>query len=246
MLIPYYEDKFAKIYLGNSTELITQIEEKIDLVVTDPPYELSESSQKTSSKGPSEKSVFKSLGKFYSEDFGAIISGFDVKDIFDSIGKITPIMNMFCFCSSQQITKIMGYGEANKYSTNLLVWHKTNAIPFAAGTWRGDIEYCVHIRESGAVFQGNAQLKKKVTDLPLVANQLHPTQKPLALIRKYITIGSNTGQLVFDPFNGSGTTLVAAKLLGRKGIGIEMEEKYCEIAANRLRETVQETVDWIE
>ena len=59
----------------------------------------------------------------------------------------------------------------------------------------------------------------------------HPTQKPLDLIGKLV---QRTYGTVLDPFMGSGTTLVAAKLLGRKAIGIEIEEKYCEIAVKRL------------
>jgi DNA modification methylase len=63
---------------------------------------------------------------------------------------------------------------------------------------------------------------------------LHPTQKPLELVMWLIRSYSKRGWLVLDPFVGSGTTLVAAKHLGRKAIGIEREEKYCEVAAQRL------------
>jgi DNA modification methylase len=68
--------------------------------------------------------------------------------------------------------------------------------------------------------------------------RVHPAQFPLALATDHIISWSNAGDLILDPFMGSGTTLRAAKDLGRKAIGIEIEEKYCEIAANRLRQEV--------
>ena len=66
----------------------------------------------------------------------------------------------------------------------------------------------------------------------------HPTQKPLKLMM--FCIEKLTGDTILDPFMGSGTTLVAAKQLGRKAIGIETEEKYCEIAVKRLAQGVLE------
>ena len=65
----------------------------------------------------------------------------------------------------------------------------------------------------------------------------HPTQKPQQVLRWCITL-SPLAKSVLDPFLGSGTTLVAAKAMGLTGVGIEQEEKYCEIAANRLRQEV--------
>lgn len=66
----------------------------------------------------------------------------------------------------------------------------------------------------------------------------HPTQKPLALLKWTVQLMAPDAQLILDPFMGSGTTLVAAKSLERKAIGIEIEEKYCEIAATRLEHEV--------
>jgi site-specific DNA-methyltransferase (adenine-specific) len=78
----------------------------------------------------------------------------------------------------------------------------------------------------------------RVRDLPRSEiGRLHPTQKPVSLMRWCLGFFPEA-QSVLDPFMGSGTTLRAAKDLGRKAIGIEIEESYCEIAANRLAQEV--------
>jgi len=69
-------------------------------------------------------------------------------------------------------------------------------------------------------------------------NNTHPTVKPVDLMRWLIRLVTPPGGVLLEPFMGSGTTLVAAKLEGRKAVGIEISEKYCEIAANRLRQSV--------
>ena len=63
----------------------------------------------------------------------------------------------------------------------------------------------------------------------------HPTQKPTEIIAPLILYSCPPDGIVFDPFMGAGSTLVAAKELNRKSIGIEIQERYCEVAANRLR-----------
>jgi site-specific DNA-methyltransferase (adenine-specific) len=65
-------------------------------------------------------------------------------------------------------------------------------------------------------------------------NTDHPTQKPEKLIAKLILASSEKGELVFDPFMGSGTTCVVAKKLGRKYLGIERELDYCQLAVKRI------------
>ena len=66
-------------------------------------------------------------------------------------------------------------------------------------------------------------------------HRVHPTQKPLALMRWCLQFAPDA-KTIIDPFAGSGTTLLAAKLEGRIAVGIEISEEYCEIAANRLRQ----------
>ena len=67
---------------------------------------------------------------------------------------------------------------------------------------------------------------------------VHPTQKPEALMRWCLRLRWTPPGAVVDPYMGSGTTIVAAKDVGRRAIGIEIEEKYCEIAVKRLRQEV--------
>lgn len=118
--------------------------------------------------------------------------------------------------------------------TSVLAWVKNN--------WSmGDLNH-EHGRQWEAIAfyaWGKHEFIKRIPDVVFddrTGNEFHPTQKPAHLLKTLI--GCNVGDLVLDPFMGSGTTLRAAKDLGRKAIGIEIEEKYCEIAAKRLAQKV--------
>jgi site-specific DNA-methyltransferase (adenine-specific) len=81
-------------------------------------------------------------------------------------------------------------------------------------------------------------------------NTDHPTQKPEKLLAKIVLASSKPGELVFDPFNGSGTTTVVAKKLGRHYLGVEIDETYCCLALKRLElanadSTIQGYVDGV-
>lgn len=217
----------ATLYLGDCRDILPTLG-KVDAVVTDPPYLLSDSS-------PGMAHQFgASLKKFESDAYKNIVNGFDVIQVFDALGEICSPFNLFCFCSNRQISEIMAYHESRGRATTLCVWHKTNAAPFANGVWRGDIEYCVHAKDAGAVFVGGAVDKKKVTEHPIVQDDAHPTVKPIPIVAKYVGICSHIGQTVLDPFMGSGTTGVACASLGRAFIGIEREPTYFDIACRRI------------
>jgi site-specific DNA-methyltransferase (adenine-specific) len=70
------------------------------------------------------------------------------------------------------------------------------------------------------------------------AKKLHPTQKPISLMEYLINTYSKASDTILDPFAGSGTTLLAAKRLGRKAIGIELKQEYCDVIVKRLRQNV--------
>lgn len=87
---------------------------------------------------------------------------------------------------------------------------------------------------------GRPKLMVDLITLPHPGNAAgnpHPCPKPLGLYRQLVSLFTDPGETILDPFMGSGTTLVAAYQLGRKAVGIELEEKWCEVAVKRLEAT---------
>lgn len=103
-----------------------------------------------------------------------------------------------------------------------LVWDKQiDGLNF------GEVEYCwTNMRFAPRVFRYRA--------VGVDGGKVHPTQKPEALMLWCLSFLPKSTSVVLDPFAGSGTTLVAAKRVGRKAIGIEINEQHCEVAARRL------------
>ena len=110
------------------------------------------------------------------------------------------------------------------------IWHKPNGCSsqhYERVFERNGKKTCRVFREA-AILPNYSQYKSECVD--------HPTQKPIKLIGAILSL--DKAKTILDPFMGSGTTLRAAKDLGRKAVGIEIEEKYCEIAALRLAQEV--------
>ena len=119
------------------------------------------------------------------------------------------------------------------------VWVKTNPMPQIsadrpANGWDG-IAY-LHNAATKKAWNGGGRHGNWIG--PVVTDGAHPTGKPLDFISSLVSMFTNPGATILDPFMGSGTTLRATKDLGRKAIGIEIEEKYCEIAVKRLAQEV--------
>ena len=226
-----------KIYLGDSLELLKQIkDDSVDLIVTDPPYIVDTTT-------PSEKtSSIKSIGKLWGKNENSLVgidNGFNIDQHLTEWKRVLKKFNAFIFCSNKQISSLMKWGEDNGFVTTCLIWWKYNAPPLCNGNWISDIEYCIHIREKGATFQGNADIKSKVYRNSIVKSEYdHPTVKPLELIKKYILLGSNENDVILDPFCGSGTTVNACIQLKRQYLAYKIEPKYFKIAIDRQNRAI--------
>jgi site-specific DNA-methyltransferase (adenine-specific) len=207
-----------KLLHGDCYELLDTLpSDSVDLVATDPPYDLENHGHGNT--------CLTHISKI-ADGLRHIENSYDIPLFLEKIGRVLRKYNAFIFCSNSQISELMSWGEQRGFITTLLIWHKTNAVPFANGVWRPDVEFIVHIRERKATFNGDATLKTRVDSIPTVVSKWgHPTEKPLRLLRKYITIGSNEGDTVLDPFAGTGTAGAGALGLKRDFIGMELYPK---------------------
>ena len=215
---PYYEENGIVLYHADCLEILPHLPQ-VNLVLADPPYGIGYIPQKHNSK---QSRGNRNFGK---ED---ILIGDTGNLDFD------PRPFLLHFTNAIHIWWGGNY-YANKLpnSKGWLVWYKADGMEktsfsHAEMAWtniqqpvRGlNYRWMGHIRDGE-----HAEIS------------VHPTQKPLAVISWAASFAPDA-KLWLDPFCGSGTTLIAAKNLGRKAIGIELEERYCEIAVNRLRQNV--------
>jgi site-specific DNA-methyltransferase (adenine-specific) len=138
---------------------------------------------------------------------------------------------------------------------NQIVWHKPDPPPNALHTafthahetllWASKGRAARHTFNYELINRLNPSVQvSSVWRIPTVPKREklhghHPTQKPLRLVRRALLASTCEGDLVFDPFCGSGTTGVAAKELGRFFVGAELEEEFCELAGRRIRAAVR-------
>ena len=205
---PYYLDDYACIVLGDCREILPHV--SADVVVTDPPYGIAIDVR----NGAGWRSPERTQCVFGDE------SPFDPSFLLG-------------------FERVLLWG-ANHYAARLpeggrwLVWDKRDGTGSNA---QADCEMA-WVRGSGGTAARLYRLmwNGAVRDEERSVDRVHPTQKPLSLMRwclGFLPLGT-----VLDPFAGSGTTLRAAKDLGRKAIGIEIQERYCEIAAKRCAQEI--------
>ena len=212
---PYYQDASVTIYHGDCREVSVPSN---CAVVTDPPYGMRWNTDSTRFSGGKHK---RGDGR---SDYGAIAG--------DAVGfDPTPWL---------AFPSVVLWG-ANHFASALpvgtwLVWIKKHDHLF--GTFLSDAELAWSKGGHG-VYAMKRSFPPPSRAKEAGAFGVHPTQKPLALMRWCIE-SRTVDETVLDPYMGSGTTLVSAKSIGRTAIGIEVDERYCEIAARRCS---QETMD---
>lgn len=214
---PYYQDNYATLYLGDCRDVIPNV--KFDVSISDPPY----GARRPCARRTAEK------------QFDEVANNDQVypdwiKDLHTSTNENGAAYIFTCWDVLSEWSTAMT--DAQFRVRNCIVWNKT-----VHGC--GDLQTCWGPRHEMILFgaKGRHILKGKrpvdVISVPKVSpSQLkHPYEKPQELLLKIIKASDGT---IFDPFCGSGTTLVAAKLLGRTSIGCEINEAYCELTAQRL------------
>ena len=172
-------------------------------------------------------------------DFISIEDGINY-EILDDFVRIMKKINIFIWCSKLQILDIMKYFiDKNNCYFEILTWNKTNPTPTTNNSWLPDIEYCLYFREKGVNYNDGYELKSKYYTSPANKNDKdkfeHPTIKPKELVKRHLLHTTQPNDIVADFFMGSGTTCVAAKDCGRHYIGFEIEQKWYDIAKNRLQ-----------
>ena len=231
-------DEFKKIEIKNNLivnadclQYFNKIENKSsDFVCIDPPYELDNHGGVVNGHNLTRK-----LNRDKHIDF--ISDGFDIQKVFTEIERVSKVVNMVCFCSNKQVSKIMKYWEDKNYSVTLLVWDKPNPIPFGNGKHISNLEFMIYVRGKGATFNnlGVAEQKKTFNyPSPSSTKRLHPTEKPIELLERLIKLHTKENDIVLDCFAGSFSTAEACQRLNRKGIFIEIENEYYQKGINRL------------
>ena len=147
--------------------------------------------------------------------------------------------HIYLMCNFLNLNQLMNDAqEAGFKMINLLVWEKNNCTP--SQFYMKNCEYTLLIRKGSSKYINNIGASKTVHKFDnIIGNKVHPTEKPIELMKFYIENSSNRGDTVLDMFMGSGSTGVACLNTGRNFIGVELDENYFNIATDRINK-VQE------
>ncbi len=242
---PYYQDDLMTIYHGDCRDVLPTLPANLaTLVLTDPPYSVS-----IAGVGRWEMRYGRTddLDFFDGDTNWAEMTVTVAEALRLAVGRLTPEGSLYAWLGHRQLGTVIADLEATGWSTRFLVWSKACPVPAAPGSgWPSAAELCLYAYRPGRVWTPTSFQETPRSNV-LVADGYrfgkpgkvdHPTQKPLAVVSPLVKVSSRVGDTILDPFMGSGSTLVAAKSLGRRAIGIEIEERYCEIAATRCSQEV--------
>ena len=227
---PYYQDDYVTIYHSDNRYAMNIDDEWL---VTDPPYTGLKGGVVSSGKGVAASVVpYTTIGERW---------GDSIKNLKELTMKCRTAAMVFC--SWQNVCEIPSLIGGEKVC--LVTWAKRNTQPSRnnAPYYQTEFVWCVkynsdaHWRKLKTFYEiPNLQAGCMATErITLNGKAKHPTQKPLKLMKELMVVCSST---VLDPYMGTGTTLKAAKDMGIEAIGFEQEERYCEIAAQRLSQEV--------
>lgn len=227
---PYYEDGNATLYLGDAREVLPALTAgSSDLLLTDPPYDIGFKSN----RGQHDR---------IAGDDGTL----DIRAVLAAACRVLRrSRHAYVFGPSSVLPEMLTAGVE-------LVWDKgivgmgDLSVPW--GRSHEPISFALHQPSKANREQGFGRLTARIRQGTVLrvdrthgaSSKRHPTEKPVLLLRQLIESSSVMGDMVLDPFAGVGSTLVAATLEGRRSVGIEIEERYCEIAAKRLSTSNQE------
>jgi len=244
------------IIQGDCIEELKKLpENSVDAIITDPPYMISQEGKKLSRKSLSSKSWKRNMD--VKLDFGKWDSFKDEKEFFDfteswfkeSIRVLKPKGWIYVFFDKQKL----GYFDlllSKKYGIKprtVFAWLKSNPCPsFRKVNWLSASEF-IWVGSKGECKLKNFLKQTEMFNYMITPNKSsygktkHPTEKPLILIEKFVEVNTNEGDIVLDPFLGSGTTAIACLKLNRRFIGIEKEEEYVKIAKARIKPFMEQT-----
>lgn len=226
------------LFNGDCLEVMQQLINrgvKVDCIITDPPYDIS------ATNGGETINNIKKLNKSLEDLVKADIDkGYNIPLFNDLMCKLMKNINIYTFCNKKQIPDYFKYYVfEKKCAFDIISWHKTNALPTYSNKYLSDTEYCLFFKKAGVgVHPQNYEDAKTYYMAPINQKDKkdfgHPTIKPIDLIEKFIRNSTKEGDIIMDPFMGSGTTGVACRKLNRSFIGIEINKDYCEIARKRI------------